>query len=512
MNELNQQKDSIRNDKKSGKETNKMIKLNKGTIATLGLLGLLMVAYVGGTIYFWDRFFLNTQVNHIDFSGQKAVDAREFLERTADDFYLTIIGEDGFTENIHALDINLTFVASQEIEALLDAQNPFLWPLSLMNAQQINTQLEISFDEELFNELVSNLEVVTNGQTAPVSASVVIEGTDVTIEPHAYGNVVDVELLQAHLQENIRTLANEFNVLESDIFVQPAFKTDSPEIVDTYETANRYLSAAITYDVGREVIVDRELISEWMTIDEALNIQINEAQVTKWLNEFIGTVNTGAFEGYHPITAGAERTFRSHDGRDITVTGGYFGWIVNQEEEFATLLDNIRSGEVISREPIYSQRGITHGIHDWGDTFLQVDLTRQHMWAIIDGEVTFDAPIVTGRPTPLNTPQGPVPLNTPQGVFSILEMLSPTVLNAPWYNENGERIYELEVNYWMRTTWSGYGFHDAPWRRIEAFGGTYYRTGVGPDQGSHGCTNLSVANARTLYNMIYIGMPVVVHY
>lgn len=492
VNEMNKQEDYERKDNKSGKETIKTVKLNKGIIAALGLLALLMVVYFGGAVYFSNRFFFNTQVNNIGFSGQKTADVREFIERKADDFNMTIIGDDESLEKIYASDVNLTFRASEEIEELLETQNPFLWPLSLLNSQEINAQLDISFDEELFNERVKNLEVVTKGQTSPVSASVVIEGTDVTIVPHEYGNVVNVEHLQVELQKNISTLADEFNALEADIFVQPEFKTDSPEIVEAYETVSQYLSTEITYLVGTEVLVDKTLISDWVTIDDELNVHLDEEQVNQWLYEFSSTVNTGN----HVLENSTKREFRSHDGRDITVTGGYFGWMIHHDEEFAELIENIHNGDVIEREPIYSQRGVTHGENDWGDTFLQVDLSQQHMWAIIDGKVVFDSPVVTGNP---NNDR-----NTPQGVYSILEKLNPTVLISPWLDDKGKPTYEIPVDYWMRTTWSGYGFHDMPQPR---YGGTQYLR-----SGSSGCTNMPLDKARELFGLTYIGMPVVVHY
>lgn len=41
----------------------------------------------------------------------------------------------------------------------------------------------------------------------------------------------------------------------------------------------------------------------------------------------------------------------------------------------------------------------------------------------------------------------------------------------------GKPIYETPVNYWMRVTWTGIGFHDATWQA--AFGGTRYKDGAG---------------------------------
>ncbi|MCL2559525.1 MAG: L,D-transpeptidase [Turicibacter sp.] len=465
---------------------------------------VLLIGYIVGVVYFQNRFLFNTTINGEDFSQQEAVVAREFVENQANDFYITINGENGSAENIYAADIGLEFIASGAIENLLEEQNPFAWPLSLMREQEIDVSVDIVFEQALLDTRIASLDVVTGGQTDAVPATVVIENNEAILHPHEYGNVVDVELLQEVLEAYISMLSNEFTATDADIFFLPEFLSDSPEVVEAFENANRYLDAEITYLVGREVVVDRELIAQWVTIDDEFNVTLDEELVNAWLVEFIGTVNTGAFERYSPISAGATRTFISPvDGREITVSGGFFGWIVNSGEEFTTLLGNIRNGEVISREPIYWQRGITHGAHDWGDTFIQIDLTNQHMWAIFDGVVRLDSPVVTGYPgwrehIPQGTP-------TTQGVFSILEMLPGTNLVAPWLDDDDEPIYDIPVDYWMRYTWSGYGLHDMV--RQPRFGGTQYRS-----TGSHGCTNLPLAAARELYGMIFIGMPVVVHH
>ena len=51
---------------------------------------------------------------------------------------------------------------------------------------------------------------------------------------------------------------------------------------------------------------------------------------------------------------------------------------------------------------------------------------------------------------------------------------------------------------------NGQGLHDATWRG--AFGGNIYTYG-----GSHGCVNLPLDIAAQLYNLVYVGMPVIVH-
>ena len=118
------------------------------------------------------------------------------------------------------------------------------------------------------------------------------------------------------------------------------------------------------------------------------------------------------------------------------------------------------------------------------------------MWYVSNGAVAFETDVVTGAPTPKR--------QTPEGVYSILEKLRNKTLRGE-KKADGTYEYETPVSYWMRVTYTGVGFHDATWQPY--FGGTRYI-----NNGSHGCINMSYNDAGTLYDMISVGVPVVIHY
>jgi lipoprotein-anchoring transpeptidase ErfK/SrfK len=77
---------------------------------------------------------------------------------------------------------------------------------------------------------------------------------------------------------------------------------------------------------------------------------------------------------------------------------------------------------------------------------------------------------------------------------------------------NGKTLYPkgvtegFWVDKWMRTTWSGYGLHDAQWREDSEFGGDTYK-----ENGSHGCINMPTDDAYHIYDNTYLGMPVIIY-
>ena len=183
------------------------------------------------------------------------------------------------------------------------------------------------------------------------------------------------------------------------------------------------------------------------------------------------------------------------------MTGGTYGWSINEDTEFDVIINAIKNGENLTREPEYYIGGTaaTHDMPDWGNTYIDVDLSAQHMWYVVDGSVALETDVVTGEPIPEKI--------TPEGTYTILEKGLDEVLVGATDPATGQPSYRTPVNYWMRVTWEGVGFHDATWQ--SAFGGTRNQI---PGVGSHGCINMPLDQAAALYDMVEVGTPVVMHY
>ena len=196
-------------------------------------------------------------------------------------------------------------------------------------------------------------------------------------------------------------------------------------------------------------------------------------------------------------TWGKDRTFKAADGDTVKVSGGRYGWLINEKEEFEQLKKDIKNGEKVTREPVYYSYGkaVEHTETDWGNTYAEVDLTNQKMYFIKDGNVVLESYIVTGNPNRGNA--------TPQGVYSLTYKTRNAVLRGE-RDENGEPEYETPVAYWMPFN-GGIGFHDATWQ--SSFGGSRYLT-----NGSHGCVNMPKDKAAKLYELIPDKCPVICHY
>lgn len=451
------------------------------------IVGGLLVIYLGVSAFFISHFYINTEINGKDFSGRSASAVEEYLKEQVQDYELTVIEQNNEQDTISGSEISLTYKESSEIEDALKGQNPLLWPAGFFSRNSEKVTINVDYDEAALQEKIQNIKAVTQEQTQPVSAYPKFDGNSFVVEPEVYGTAVDIDMLAEKIKQYISEFESELNMMDEGCYVLPKYTSDSPEVQAACDTMNQYCKASITYPMTENVVVDKNLISTWLTYDENMQVTFNEDAVREWMRNFGATYDT----------VGATRTITSPNGKTVEVSGGTYGWSIDEETEAQNLINSIKNGEVATREPAYAQTAASHSAQDWGTTFIEVDLSAQHMWYIVDGSVAFQADVVTGLPTPDRA--------TPSGVYSILYTERNATLVGEKDPATGEPIYRTPVSYWMPFTWQGHGFHDATWQ--PGFGGSLYQS-----LGSHGCVNMSYSDAGTLFGMISAGTPVVLHY
>jgi len=118
-----------------------------------------------------------------------------------------------------------------------------------------------------------------------------------------------------------------------------------------------------------------------------------------------------------------------------------------------------------------------------GPSVIAVGNTATHRTQIYyDGKLSYDWPISSGRPGD----------DTPNGSYVTIEKENPVRMIGPGY--------DLLVPWSVRFTFSGDYYHDAYWSVGEQ----------GFENVSHGCVNLSPADAETYYNLAVPGDPITI--
>lgn len=451
------------------------------------VLGVILAVYLGFAIFFSSHFYFHTTINGVDYSLQTVAKVEDTMTKEVGDYKLTLKESDGDVDVIDGKEIDLSYKKGEELNTLLKNQNVFLWPRSLWESFDIQAPVGVNYDETKLDNLLNALDCMQEeNQVAPASAVPEFNGQKFVVKAEEIGSLLDVDAFKAKVAEYIAGFQSTLDMVAEDCYVKAAYFSDSPEVLAACKTMNEYLGASVTYTFGENTeVVDASVISQWLTTDENMNVTYNEEGVSQYV--------AGLAEKYD--TYRKQRTFTSGSGNTVNVEGGDYGWKIDQAAEIAALETNISNKEVVTKEPVYKQTAASHGAADWGDTYVEVDLTNQYMYLFVNGSVVTSSPIVTGKPS-----EGSA---TPQGVYSIRYCKRNAVLRGP-KKADGNYEWESPVAFWMPFN-GGIGLHDATWQ--SAFGGNRYLT-----HGSHGCVNLPYNIAETVFNNVSAGTPVVCHY
>lgn len=243
---------------------------------------------------------------------------------------------------------------------------------------------------------------------------------------------------------------------------------------------------SVTYQLpnNQTEVLDGLTIASWVNGSQGLTVSVDAAKVAAYVQGLRNKYDTPA----------GTQTWQSADGTTKSIKTDY-GWHIDQAKETEALIANIQSLQSVTREPVYASRAVQTEMPQWGKTFMEIDISSQHVYFYQNGNCVWDSKCVTGTATDPDRA-------TPTGVFALKYKQRDRVLRGRINPQTGKPSYESPVAYWMPFN-GNIGLHDANWR--SSFGGNIYLK-----SGSHGCINLPPKNAKTLYELITPGTVIVV--
>ena len=444
--------------------------------------GILLVAaggvYAGMSQKYKTRFFPNTQINGVDASGKTAAEVQELIAEGVNGYTLTIDERNNQTETIAGTDIKLHAEFDGSLEKMVAAQNPFAW-LWHMKQEEYTIGTMVAYDDAALESQIRNLSCLDPGKVVePVNAKIseYVSGQGYSIEPEQEGTAVEAEKLTQAVTGAIENLQDHLSLEEADVYKKPTVLKDDASLAEQLDKMNKYAKMSVTYQFGDSTeTLNGDQIHGWLIANADGSVSVDSSKVSEYVSEMAKAHNT----------SNKAKTLKTSYGSTIQVSGGTYGWKINQAAETEALAAIIASGESTTREPEYSQKAASHGANDYGDTYVEINLTGQHLFFYKEGKLVVESDFVSG-----NLAKG---WGTPAGSYPLAYKQKNAVLKG----EN----YRTPVNYWMPFN-NGIGMHDAKWR--SSFGGTIYKTG-----GSHGCINLPPSVAKTIFDNISAGTPVI---
>lgn len=436
----------------------------------LGIFAIIIgIIYIAGIVYFSIYTFPGTIIN-----GEKEglVKKSDLNNTDYSDYSLDIIGKDDKKDTIFADDINFEVISDSKIDL---KQNAFLWLFKVFGKYEYKIDNEISYSEGKLDNRLKESEL-NKDIVKTEDAKVELVNGEFQIIPEVEGN----ELKEKELKKSV---LNAFNLKKEELkldkeYKTPKIKDDDKDLKEEFDIKNKLNKAKIEFDFDdrKEELVGEDLVALYDI--KGNDFKINEDKVTDYVISLAQKYDT----------FGQSKEFNATDKGMITVNGGIYGWQIDVPATVELVTKKLESKEGGTLEPVYKTKGLSRKEDDLGNTYVEIDLSRQHLWYYENGTQVISTGIISGLPI-----EG---RETPTGVFKI------------WSRETNRNLegedYSSPVNYWLPINWTGVGLHDASWQ--SSFGGSLYTT-----LGSRGCINMPLEQVKKLYEMVKIDTPVVVY-
>lgn len=259
-----------------------------------------------------------------------------------------------------------------------------------------------------------------------------------------------------------------------------AYVAEQKKVINPYEPGGIYENMKIIYKFGKSrVVLTARDVEGWVRYWPDGHWDIDDDKIAEYVDGL----------QKHFDTWNREKVFETTGKRVIYLKGDY-GWRLDRDREVKEISKLLRrNGTTVHPLHFLSEAAVRYNpARDYGDSYVEIDLSRQVLWLYEEGKVTVRTDIVSGL---MNTDR-----QTPGGIFCVKYKQSPAVLRGA--------DYASPVTYWMPFN-GGIGLHDATWQ--PAFGGDLCYT-----RGSHGCINLPLDKAEKIYEKIEKGFPVICYY
>lgn len=429
-------------------------------------------------MYYRSHFYPNTNFGNYDASNLTIDEMEEKMEGRVKNYSLKILARTG-TEVITGASVQLQPDMEEALEAQMKGQSGFGWLRACLGETTQPDVKSVRLDEEALTEIIAGLNCMqAENQVAPTNAGIYYQDGAFFVQEETQGSKLNTAKLELAVFNAIYAQESELDLDEGGFYQEPELTSESQEIKDALESANACLNTKITYNVnGTQLVCDKDEISGMLTVGEDGTIAFNEEVLADFIDKVYNTYST----------VGRNKKFMTTYGTEVTLTRGDYGWKVDKGSETEALKKSILAGAKETREPAYSQTAASHGTYEYGSSYVEINITAQHLFLYDKGNLVFETDFVSG-----NVSRG---WDTRLGMSRLKYKTKDAVLRGDGY--------ATHVNYWMPFD-GGIGMHDATWR--SDFGKNYYMT-----EGSHGCVNLPLSAAQTIYSYVSTGYPVIVY-
>lgn len=451
----------------------------KWLLIPLVLVLILVSFYCYQAIQFQNKFLDKTMIGNTDVSKLSKEEAKTKLNELVDSEVYRVLDNGEVFKEIPKKELGMEYDIDKTVNDAMSKQNSWLWFMSYIKAPEKEDLEAKGINKESLNKIMGSLnkelDTFNKNRKQTKNASVEQKDGKFQIIPEVQGDSIDTKKFILATEKSIEK--GESDIELTKFIEKPTILATDDDLKKELTNINKVAEINASYTInGQEVKIPKDKMASWVIFKDG-KLNLKQDEVKKYVEELGATYNTST----NPSK------FKSTKRGEVSVPAGALSWTIATDTEVAQLTEAILKGEDFSgRVPAFQGSG-TPASPLIGNTYIEVDLQNQHMWLYKDGEEVLETPVITGKPS---TP-------TPPGVFYVWNKKRNEILRG--------EDYASPVDYWMPIDWTGVGIHDSPWQNSNAYGGNSFET-----VGSHGCINTPPSVCAKLFDMIEVGVPVVV--
>lgn len=461
-------------------------------VSKILLLSSILILIMLGILFYLLQPNKTEQFNNKTFLVVENLDVTlDISKLSINDVYIKLIEElnkkefilyqnNSVSDTISFKDLQLKTNISDLIEEI-KLENDSIKGFEKLKKHSYNITISYNVEKNVINNIIKELSCIKNNILSK-DAYIIKENNELKIVKEIYGTEIKQDKFVESLISSINNGEMMLDIDSLDIYIKPNILSDDENLINQVNTYNNVVNTNFTYLFGEEKIsLTKEQLSSWVSLSETNEIIFDDDMMLDYVKNLAKKYNT----------FGSTRKFKTTSGQIIIVPSGDYGWAISQTKEVKALQNDLLLGQDITREPTWLYKGYGSYYNkdgcDINNSYVEIDLSTQHLWLYVDGELITDTDFVSGKKS--------CGWDTPSGVFGLTYKQKNATLRGAGY--------ATPVKYWMPFNMN-IGMHDATWRN--SFGGNIYI-----NNGSHGCINLPLNAAKIIYSNIDTFFPVVVY-
>ena len=354
---------------------------------------ILLVIFFGAILflmnYYKQSFSVNTWINGIYCTGMNVDEVNKELLQSAEAPFLSIKDLEGNIYQISLEQAGFAVDYTQDLETVWNEQKQYTFWDSL----QLHTIEEIepvtSFDIEYILSAIAEMDCLKAEREAEKTVEIIMTENGYQLK-NTLLNRINEQIIFDHVKEifadrdyilkGYKEGSFEVDLTSLNCYADVEPNAEQSKMLEQWNVLESFIQCELVYDMGDEQIsFSGKLASDFIDVDENGNILfdsnghpvVSEKAIEEFINNLAEEYNTWKKDLVFTSTAGDEKIVPYQN----------YGTEIDVKKEKEYLLQALTEKRSEVHVPEYTHQGIVRGKNDIGDTYIEVDMGNQKLYA-----------------------------------------------------------------------------------------------------------------------------------